>query len=314
MKSLITGVAGFIGSSLADSLLDKGHKVVGIDCFTDYYPKEVKMANLAKALKNDNFTLIAKDMLDIDLASLLENVEYVFHEAAQPGVRKSWGRDFNIYVKNNILATQHLLEAAKDLPLKKLVFASSSSVYGNVEIPTRESTLPKPISPYGVSKLAAENLCSLYYHNYKMPMAALRYFTVYGPRQRPDMAFNKFIRKISRGEEITIYGKGDQSRDFTYIDDVVNSNILAAYSDSVGEVFNIGGGSRITINDAIKKIECLLNKDAKVRYEETQRGDVMDTSSDITKARKILGYVPSVEITEGLRREIDWLRVSDRLK
>jgi UDP-glucose 4-epimerase len=216
-------------------LLRDGFDVIGIDCFTDYYPREYKDGNLKNALKNKNFTFIERDIISMDA---FPDVDYVFHQAAQAGVRKSWGGDFEIYTRDNILATQRLLEYYKDCEIKKFVYASSSSVYGDCELPMKETRMLKPVSPYGVTKLAAENLCYLYYTNYGVPTASLRYFTVYGPRQRPDMAIHLFVRAILEGVEITVYGDGAQTRDFTFVDDIVEANVLAAMSGSQGEVFN----------------------------------------------------------------------------
>ncbi|HID44096.1 MAG TPA: NAD-dependent epimerase/dehydratase family protein [Archaeoglobaceae archaeon] len=304
-KALVTGCAGFIGSHLTDKLLDNGYYVIGIDCFTDYYPRKIKEANLEKALENANFKLIIKDILDIDE---FPKVDYVFHEAAQAGVRTSWGKTFEIYARNNILATQKLLEFYKDSDIKKFVYASSSSVYGDVSnLPMKEESLLNPLSPYGVTKLAAENLCYLYYKNYNFPIVSLRYFTVYGPRQRPDMAFNKFVRNLINGKEIMIYGNGEQTRDFTYIDDVVRATILAAENDGVGEVLNIGGGSRISINKVISILEEITGKEAKIKYIEKQRGDVMHTYADVNKAKRLLGWNAKVNIKDGLKKYVEWV-------
>ena len=305
---LVTGGAGFIGSHLVDRLLELGYEVIGIDCFSDYYPREIKEANISNALKNNNFEFIEEDILNMDK---FPEVDYIFHEAAQAGVRASWGKSFEIYTRNNIEATQKLLELYKDREIKKFVYASSSSVYGDAELPMREDSLLKPVSPYGVTKLAGENLCYLYWKNYGVPTVSLRYFTVYGPRQRPDMAIHKFVKAILNNEEITVFGDGTQTRDFTYIDDAVEANILAAESDSVGEVFNIGGGSRISVNELIKKMEDITEKKARVKYVEKQKGDVRDTWADVSKAKKELGWMPKVEIEEGLKRFVDWWKVEE---
>lgn len=309
MKCLITGAAGFIGSSLSDRLLEAGHEVVGVDCFTDYYDPQIKRANLRDALDSPSFRLIEGDLNDLDLKGILDGIDWVFHQAAQAGVRMSWGACFDIYARNNILVTQKLLEAAKGSGIRRLVNASSSSVYGDSpELPLRESARPQPVSPYGVTKLAAEHLCYLYHVNYGVPTVSLRYFTVYGPRQRPDMAFNKFIKCALSGEEIVVYGDGEQTRDFTYIADAVTANILAAESEgAVGRVFNVGGGSRISVN-AVLDILKDLTGDLKVRHEEDQKGDVRHTMSDTTSAREILGYSPEIGIREGLQREVEWMR------
>ena len=304
MKALVTGCAGFIGSHLVDKLLEQGYEVIGIDCITDYYPREIKEENIAIALEHKDFEFIEEDILEIDQ---FPSVDYVFHLAAQAGVRASWGSSFEIYTRNNIEATQKLLEFYKDRKLKKFVFASSSSVYGDAELPMREDSLLKPVSPYGVTKLAGENLCYLYYKNYGVPVISLRYFTVYGPRQRPDMAIHKFVKAILEGEKITVFGNGTQTRDFTYVDDAVEANILATINDIVGEVFNVGGGSRIGVNELIEEIEDITELKAKVKYVEKQKGDVKDTLADTSKMRA-LGWKPKVEIEEGLKRFMKWYK------
>ena len=302
MRSLITGCAGFIGSHLTDKLLQEGHEVIGLDCFVDYYSRNIKENNIKNALKHENFTFIEKDLVDM---TEIPEVDYVFHQAAQAGVRASWGKSFEIYIRNNILATQKLLEYYKDKALKKFVFASSSSIYGNVRVlPIREDAPKNPFSPYGVTKLAAENLCYLYYRNYGTPTVSLRYFTVYGPRQRPDMGINKFVHAVLNEKMIEVYGNGTQTRDFTYVSDVVNVNLLAAESDVVGESFNIGGGSRISVNDLLKLIEKLINNEAKIKYIDTQKGDVEHTYADVEKAKIKIGYTPIVGIEEGIERYI----------
>jgi UDP-glucose 4-epimerase len=305
MKTLVTGCAGFIGSHLVDKLLEQGCEVIGIDCFTDYYQRGTKEANISTAVKNKNFKLIEEDILEMEK---YPDLDYVYHLAAQAGVRASWGKSFEIYTRNNVQATQKLLEFYKDSNIKKFVYASSSSVYGDAELPMKENSLLKPVSPYGVTKLAGENLCYLYYKNYGVPTVSLRYFTVYGPGQRPDMAIHKFVRAILNDEEITTYGDGTQTRDFTFVEDAVEANILAANNDVVGEVFNVGGGTRIRVNDLIKKIEKINNEKAKIKYIGKQKGDVKDTLADITKTTKILKWAPKTKIEEGLRRQIKWMK------
>ena len=303
MKALVTGCAGFIGSHLVDKLLEQGYEVTGIDCFTDYYARDTKEANISTTQKNNNFEFIEGDILSIEK---FPEVDYVFHLAAQAGVRASWGKSFEIYTKNNIEATQKLLEFYKDREIKKFVYASSSSVYGDAELPMREDSLLKPVSPYGVTKLAGENLCYLYWKNYRVPTVSLRYFTVYGPRQRPDMAIHKFVKAISNNEEIPVFGDGTQTRDFTFVVDAVEANILAAESDSVGKVFNIGGGSRISVNELINEMENIMGKKAKIKYIGKQKGDVRDTLADVSKAKKELGWMPKVKIEEGLKKSVEW--------
>ncbi|MFC1907124.1 NAD-dependent epimerase/dehydratase family protein [Chloroflexota bacterium] len=303
MRALVTGCAGFIGSHLVDRLLKVGYEVVGIDCFTDYYPKEIKKANISNALEHPNFSLIEENILDINRDEFPE-VGCVFHLAAQAGVRASWGRNFEIYTRNNIEATQRLLEFHKGREIQKFVYASSSSVYGEPELPMREDSLLMPESPYGVTKLATENLCYLYYKNYHVPVISLRYFTVYGPRQRPDMAIYRFVRAVLSGKEITVYGDGEQTRDFTYVDDVIEATLLAANSDVRGEVLNIGGGGRTNINELIKKIERITGKKARLEYVEGQKGDVKDTLADISKVKEVLHWKPRFKIEDGLERYI----------
>jgi UDP-glucose 4-epimerase len=309
MRHLVTGVAGFIGSHLAERLLSLGDTVIGVDSFTDFYPRHLKEENIKGLVKSDRFTLVEGDLLEIDLDSLTREIDYIFHQAAQAGVRESWGKNFQIYTTSNLLSTQRLLEAVKSNNLKGFIFASSSSVYGDTKtLPLKEEDLPIPISPYGVTKLAAEGLCHLYYKNFGVPVISLRYFTVYGPRQRPDMAFHRFISASLSDEEALIYGDGKQTRDFTYISDVVEANILAMESGRVGEIFNIGGGTQISLNEAIEILEGIIGKGIKRRYVERQRGDVRDTRADITRARERLGYRPKVELREGLEEEVRWLK------
>ncbi|RLC61335.1 MAG: UDP-glucose 4-epimerase [Chloroflexi bacterium] len=305
MRALVTGCAGFIGSHLVDSLLLMGYEVVGMDCFADYYPRQIKKTNISNALGHPNFRLIEQDILDTDTDNFPE-VGCVFHLAAQAGVRASWGKNFESYTRNNIEATQRLLEIYKGREIQKFVYASSSSVYGEVALPMRENSLLKPASPYGVTKLAAENLCNLYYRNYRVPVISLRYFTVYGPKQRPDMAIHRFVQAVINGEEITIYGDGEQTRDFTYVDEVIRATLLAANSDLLGEVLNIGSGAGISVNQLIKKIERIIGKKAKLHYIEGQKGDVRDTLADISKAKETLNWQPKVRIEQGLERYIAW--------
>ena len=305
MKSLITGCAGFIGSNLAEKLLQEGHEVIGIDCFTDYYPRTIKENNIKNVLGNKKFTFMEADLVDM---REFPEVDYVFHQAAQAGVRASWGKDFEIYTRNNVLATQKLLEYYKDRNLRKFVYASSSSIYGNVtELPIREEAPKNPFSPYGVTKLAAENLCNLYYMNYGTPTVSLRYFTVYGPRQRPDMAINKFVKAALSGGVIEEYGDANQTRDFTYISDAVQANLKAAQSDVKGESFNIGGGSRISVIELVRLIKDAVGKDVQVKHIEAQKGDVRDTYADTTKARKLIGYVPEVGIKDGIKKYVNYI-------
>ena len=307
--ALVTGVAGFIGSNLAEKLLKKNIKVIGIDSFTNYYSKKIKKNNLINCLQNKNFYFIQDDLMKIDLESIIKKTNYIFHQAAQPGVRSSWGTEFNTYVRNNILVTQRLLEISKNKKsIKKIVMASSSSIYGNQKGIMSEKTLTKPESPYGATKLASENLGMIYYSNYNLPVTCLRYFTVYGPRQRPDMAFTRFIINALSQKELTIFGDGNQTRDFTYIDDIINANIACMNSDVDGELINIGGGHVISINKILVKIQKNIKNEMKINYLETQKGDVNHTQANITKAKKILKFSPKVKIDEGLKKQITYLK------
>lgn len=308
MVLLVTGVAGFIGSHLAERLLKEGFDITGVDSFLDYYPRRIKENNLKKLISHSGFRFIEGNILSLDLKEILSRVDGVFHQAAIPGVRASWGKDFNQYVENNILGTQVLLEASKDTGIKKFIYASSSSVYGDADkLPIKETSHTNPVSPYGVSKLSGEHLATLYFKGYGIPTVSLRYFTVYGPRQRPDMGFHKFISAIISGVEIEIYGTGEQTRDFTFIDDAVEANLQAFIRGKEGEAYNVGGGSRIGLIQAIKTIEDISGKKARLRYTPPQRGDAKHTYADISKAKGDFGYSPRVDIYEGLRRHYEWL-------
>ncbi|MDI7274616.1 MAG: NAD-dependent epimerase/dehydratase family protein [Anaerolineae bacterium] len=308
---LVTGVAGFIGSHLAERVLCEGHRVVGVDCFTDYYPRHQKEANLAWLQRQEAFELLELDLCTADLEALLarEAVQVIFHQAAQAGVRASWGREFASYTQNNVLATQRLLEAARTHGVRRFIYASSSSVYGDcAELPLRESARPQPVSPYGVTKLAAEHLCQLYCTNFGLPTLSLRYFTVYGPRQRPDMAFHRFVRALLRGDSLPIYGNGEQTRDFTYVEDIVEANLLAMRSDLSGAVLNIGGGSRVSLNHVVDLLAEITGLPARVDRQARQHGDVQHTWADTSLAQRLLGYAPRWKLEAGLRAEVEWLR------
>lgn len=307
-RSVVTGAAGFIGSHLAEHLVSLGHDVIGIDSFTPYYDPAIKRANIAALDASPRFHLVEADLVTADLTPIVEGADYVFHQAAQAGVRASWGSSFAGYTHNNILATQRLLEALKDRHPRKLVYASSSSIYGDAKLPMRESVRPQPVSPYGVTKLAAEHLCDLYRVNYGVPTISLRYFTVYGPRQRPDMGIHKFIRAILSGDSITVFGDGEQSRDFTYVADIVQANLLAAQLPTSEGVLNIGGGTRITVLALLEMLEQISGCRANLSHVATQRGDVGHTASDSSRARAVLNFAPSVNLAEGLYRQVAWHR------
>jgi UDP-glucose 4-epimerase len=308
MRALVTGAAGFIGSTLTDRLLQEGADVVGLDCFADYYPRTLKERNLTAARRHPRFTFVEARLQDADLRSLLADRTHVFHLAAQAGVRKSWGRDFSVYTANNIEATQILLEACVGLTLDRFVYSSSSSVYGDdVEMPMRETALPRPVSPYGVTKLAAEQLCHLYHLNERVPTISLRYFTVYGPRQRPDMGFHRFLRATLLGEPITVYGDGEQTRDFTYVHDAVAANMAAATRGVPGGVYNIGGGSRVSVNQVLEMIARVSGRQPIVNIDPAQKGDMRHTYADTSLAHADLGFAPTVGLEEGLAAEHAWL-------
>jgi UDP-glucose 4-epimerase len=314
-RILVTGCAGFIGSHLVEALLLMGYDVVGIDCFTPYYSDRIKRYNLTEALRHKKFKLVELDLsrtsID-DLTSIVKDVSCVIHEAAQPGVRSSWGVDFDAYVKHNILATQKLLEAvARAGSVKMFVYASSSSIYGNVEnIPVSEEVNPKPYSPYGVTKLTAENLCMVYYENFNVPIVVLRYFTVYGPRQRPDMAFHKFIRSALKCEPLYVYGDGQQARDFTYVEDVVEATIrsIECQDRVIGQVINVGYGKPVKLMDAVNIIAELCGVNPQIRFKEEMKGDVRATWADISKARSLLEWQPKTKLRDGLEDEIRWAK------
>jgi UDP-glucose 4-epimerase len=305
---MITGVAGFIGSHLAEKLLELGHEVVGVDKFLDNYARDFKNLNLGRFVNHPSFKFINDDLVNIDLRQLLIQTDYIFHLAAQPGVRSSWGAEFSHYSHNNILATQILLEACKQVKVRKFVYASSSSVYGDTDdLPMRESGGTRPVSPYGVSKLAAEHLCYLYWKGFGIPTVSLRFFTVYGPRQRPDMFFHILMHHLLLDEEIPMYDDGEQSRDFTYCSDIVDGLTAAAFYSGSGDVFNLGGGGEITLLKAIEMVEKISGRKVKLKRFDRQRGDVRRTRASLDLARKKLGYKPSVSLAAGLTRQWEWI-------
>jgi nucleoside-diphosphate-sugar epimerase len=305
MRALVTGVAGFIGSHLAERLVNSGASVLGVDSFTTYYDPELKRANVAGLAGLDAFTLVEGDLRDLDLGDTLAGVDVVYHLAAQPGVRRSWGKEFEIYLNENLLALQLLLEAVRSAQISRLVFASSSSIYGDAErFPTPETASPRPVSPYGVTKLAGEHLCHLYFSRFGVPIVMLRYFTVYGPRQRPDMAFSRFIEAAARDQEIEVFGDGEQSRDFTYVEDAVGATMAAASKGRPGAVYNVAGGSQATVGEVIERLEDLLGRGVRVRHLPPVPGDARHTSADIASARRDLGYAPSVRLEDGLARQV----------
>lgn len=309
MKVVVTGAAGFIGSHLVERLLGEGREVVGIDAFVDYYPREAKEKNLAPARGHASYRFVEGRLQDMELEPLLDGAAQVYHLAAQAGVRASWGRDFAVYTDHNVLATQRLLEAAVARRVGRLVYASSSSVYGDsAALPLREDSRCRPVSPYGVTKLAAEHLVHLYGKNHDLPAVSLRYFTVYGPRQRPDMAFHRFLRATRDGEPIHVFGDGTQTRDFTFVDDIVSATRAAADTGRPGQVYNVGGGERIALNDVLALIEEVTGRPLQVIRDAAQRGDMKDTLADTAGARRDLAFGSTVGLRQGLEREWEWMR------
>lgn len=307
---MVTGAAGFIGTNLCEKLLSSGNQVIGIDSLTSNYDINIKNKNLAQLQEYSDFNFRSFDLLTAPIGPLLDNVEVIFHLAGQPSVQNSWGEDFQIYVDRNIVLTQRLLRSAIDAGITKFVNSSSSSIYGKVHFtPTPETYEKTPVSPYGVTKLAAENLCTLYGKEYGLPTVSLRYFTVYGPRQRPDMAFNKIIQAGLQGSAFNLHGDGSQLRDFTYVGDVVEANLLAAEAKTdPGSIFNIGGGSPLTMTSAIQEIEKILGRSVEVIRQPFGFGNPMITEADCTTAKNTLGWIPKVQIGEGLKSQVLWHR------
>lgn len=307
MRALITGAAGFIGSHLSQHLLDEGYEVVGVDAFTEYYSAAVKRRNVSGLAEAAAFTLLESDLATEDPEPMLDGCDVVFHLAGQPGVRPSWGPEFRQYLERNVWVTQRLLEGARAHMPRAFVFASSSSVYGQGGgAGPDDHELLRPVSPYGVTKLAAEQLCLAYAQNFGVPAICLRYFTVYGPRQRPDMAFNSFITKALDDQSISVYGDGLQTRDFTYVDDIVDATFRAATCGSHGVALDVGGGSRTSVLDVIRHLETLLRRAIRVRHLPEVPGDVRHTGANLALAEQLLGYRPSVSLEEGLSRQVDW--------
>ncbi len=305
---LVTGCAGFIGSTLTEELLSQGYHVIGVDALTENYEAWVKEKNMSNVVNHPLFQYIESDLRLLNLSELLQNVDVVFHQAAMPGVRSSWGADFQQYVNHNVSVTQKLLEAVKESRVQKIIYASSSSIYGSMVGPTKETQTPAPYSPYGVTKLAAEHLCQLYFHNYRVPVVSLRYFTVYGPRQRPDMAFHRFIHNMLTDKPITVYGDGQQTRDYTYIRDAVQANLLAMEKGRPGQVYNIGGSSRTSLNQVIEWLGEIMNKRPQVINAAKQPGDPQHTWANIDKAGQELGYNPAFPLKLGLHKQVEYIQ------
>jgi UDP-glucuronate 4-epimerase len=310
MNILVTGAAGFIGSHLCEKLLQqKDVHITGIDNFTGPTSIPLKQANLVNLLHHPRFTFINESLLTVNLEKLLANVDVIYHLAAIPGVRSSWEDNFQTYAVNNIVATQKLLEACKNKPIQKLVFASTSSVYGEKSGKVNEQESLLPLSPYGVSKLTGEHLCRIYATYSSIPIVILRYFTVYGPRQRPDMAFHRFMKQILHGEPITIFGDGTQTRDFTFIDDCVKGTEAVLFHDhTIGETINIGGKERASILETIQLLEEISGKKAKLLFSRQVSGEPKHTHADISKAMRLLNYNPSTPLKEGLYQQYQYFQ------
>jgi len=308
-KVLVTGAAGFIGSHLTEALLDAGYDVTGIDSLTEYYDVRLKQKNLERFSDRERFRLIAGSINDVDLDSLLDGQDYIMHLAAQAGVRASWGRRFEDYIDANVRATQRLCEAAKNKTVKKLVYASSSSVYGDtVDLPMKESHPTRPVSPYGVTKLDGENLCLLYRKQFGLPVVCLRFFTVFGPRQRPDMAIHRFLVGALTGAPVAVFGNGSQTRDFTYVSDIVAANLAAMRYQGEEAVFNVGGGQRASLNRVLDLVGSFSAGQFDVRFGNGEKGDVQHTYADTELARRELGFAPQVSLEEGVKRQAEWVR------
>jgi UDP-glucose 4-epimerase len=308
MKTLVTGAAGFIGSHLCEELLGRGDTVVGVDCFLDNYPRARKEAQVAALRRMPGFELVESPILELDLAGLLGGIDRVFHLAALPGVRPSWGGAFEGYLRHNVLSTQALLEACKAAGTARFVYASSSSVYGDTDVlPMREDAATRPHSPYGVTKLAAEHMVRLYHRNFGVPTVSVRYFTVYGPRQRPDMAIQRFLTAARDGTPIRVFGDGSQSRDFTYVADIVEGTRRAAETGRAGAVYNLGGGSRVTLEELIAVIEGVTGTRLQARREAGKPGDVSSTEADCRAAQQDLDFIPATSLRDGLVQHWQWL-------
>jgi predicted glycosyltransferase/nucleoside-diphosphate-sugar epimerase len=306
MRCLITGAAGFIGSHVAERLVELGHDVIGVDSFISYYDPASKRRNIAALSERPNFRMVELDLSEANLAPLVDGADWVFHLAGQPGVRGSWGNRFAEYLQHNVQVTQRLLEALRVRPPLRLIYASSSSVYGDAPVPMREDMRPLPVSPYGVTKLAGEHLARVYWQSYGVPAVSLRFFTAYGPRQRPDMAFHRFVRAIADGKPVQLYGDGHQTRDFTYVADVVEACLRAATCDCAGEVINVGGGASVTVSEVLERLGGLIGQPVHVEYMARPHGDAPHTSASTDRAVSLLDWRPAVPLAEGLRRQVEW--------
>jgi UDP-glucose 4-epimerase len=311
--ALVTGCAGFLGSHLCEDLLSLGYRVIGIDSFSDYYPRALKEANVAALRREPAFQLVEADLAVYPVAPLLAEVDVVFHLAAQPGVRPSFGGSFDAYLRDNVQATQRLLEAAAGQELAAFAYASSSSVYGDQEVyPAREDAPVRPVSPYGSTKVITEQLASAFWRSHGVPVVGLRYFTVYGPRQRPDMAFSRFIARALNDRPLPISGDGRQVREFTYVEDVVRATIAAAERGEHGSVYNVGGGKSFSLLEVIEMLEAILDRPVAIEHQRAVRGDPRRTEADVGRAVRDLGYRPETSLEAGLAAQVE--EVADRTR
>jgi nucleoside-diphosphate-sugar epimerase len=308
VRALVTGAAGFIGSHLCEALLRRGIQVYAVDSLTSYYDPGIKERNLRSLTSKSGFEFKRADIIDLTRGEVPPDISQIFHLAGQPGVRASWGNTFHDYVVRNISATQHLLEIATALPLESFFYSSSSSVYGNSnKIEFSEEDALHPFSPYGVTKLAGEHLVNAYHYNFGVPVVSARYFTVFGPRQRPDMAFHQMIRAAVDRSEFTVYGDGEQTRDFTFVDDIVEGSIACAEKGMRGGVYNLGGNNLASVNSVVCSIEKIMNRELHVRRIQIAKGDVRSTRASIRKAGSDFGYRPSVSLEDGLRAQVEFI-------
>ena len=311
MRTVVTGAAGFVGSHLCDRLLQDGHQVAGIDCFSDYYSRTLKERNLESARRQRNFALHELDLVEDDLRLAVAGADVVFHLAGRSGIRPGRRNPFDHYLKDNVVATQRLLDALSGVSVKRLVYAGGWSVYGDADnVPTKESSVPQPLTWDGITKLAGEHLVRQHSGSYGLPVVCLRYFTVYGPRQRPDMAVARFMKALADGDDVEIFGDGEQTRDFTFISDVVAATVRAAFAGVDGMVLNIGGGSRATINQVLRRLEEITGATVRRRHISATAGDQRHSTASINLARTHLGWEPRVSLSEGLLKQWGWFRES----
>jgi nucleoside-diphosphate-sugar epimerase len=304
MNILVTGAAGFIGSHLCERLVRDGHAVTGVDCFTPYYPRHLKERNLEGLARCPTFTLAERDLSDCEVGPLLKGVDYVYHLAAMPGLVKSW-TEFETYSRCNITATYRLLDAVTDSQVRRVIYVSTSSVYGKYARGDEDQPI-RPVSPYGVTKYAAENICRAFIAEKGLSVTTLRYFSVYGPRQRPDMAYHRFIDALLNGRTIDLFGDGEQARSSTYVGDCVEATAAALYLPP-DEVYNVGGGEVVTVNEVIRRLGAISGLRAKVRHLPARVGDQRDTAANTDKLARAIGWRPKVGIDEGLRRQFEWM-------